>query len=130
MTIDRRDLLKVISSSAMAAAVGGVLPEEMLPQLTAVDQERQNAGLSGSLVQRAPERLLQSEPVVTLDAEGTATIAWETVIPAQGGTIYVATPVARHRACCSKAVRWPIVSSFLIRERARRSSLIAISLSR
>jgi hypothetical protein len=105
MTIDRRDLLKVISSSAMAVVVGGVLPEEMLPQLTAVDQERQNAGLSGSMVQRAPERLLQSEPVVTLDAEGTATIAWETVIPAQGGTIYVGVPNDEI------ALDWPIYNA-------------------
>src|SRR5438445_344809 len=105
MTIDRRDLLKVISSSAMAAAVGGVLPEEMLPQLTAVDQERQNAGLSGSLVQRAPERSRQWEPGVTMDAEGTATIAWETVIPAQGGTIYVGVPNDEI------ALDWPIYNA-------------------
>ena len=105
MTIDRRDLLKVISSSAMAAALSNVLMEESLPQTTAVDEERQHAGLSGSPIERAPERLLQSEPLVTLDAEGSATIAWETVIPTQGGTIYVGVPNDEI------ALDWPIYNA-------------------
>src|SRR5256712_13701153 len=105
MTIDRRDLLRVISSSAMAAALSNVLMEESLPQTTAVDEERQHAGLSGSPIERAPERLLQSEPLVTLDAEGSATIAWETVIPAQAGTIYVGVPNDEI------ALDWPIYNA-------------------
>ena len=92
MNIDRRDLLRVISSSAVATALTGVLPEGMLPQTGAVDRERQGRGLTGSPIERAPERLLQSEPMVTLDAEGAATIEWETVIPTQGGTVYVGVP--------------------------------------
>src|SRR5260370_2582739 len=105
MSIDRRRLLEVNSTSADAADLAGVLREEMMAQSSAVDQERQDAGLSGSLVQRAPERLLQSEPVVTLDAEGAVTIAWETVIPTQGGTIYVGVPNDEI------ALDWPIYNA-------------------
>ena len=105
MTIDRRSLLKVISSSAVATALAGVLPEEMLPQTTAVEQERQRTDPSRSPIERAPERLLQSEPVVTLNPEGEATIEWETVIPTQGGTIYVGVPNDEI------ALNWPIYNA-------------------
>jgi hypothetical protein len=105
MTIDRRDLLRVIRSSAVATALAGVLPEGMLPQTTAVDQERQGTERTASPIERAPERLLQSEPMVTLEAEGAATIAWETVIPTQGGTIYLGVPNDE------VALDWPIYSA-------------------
>lgn len=91
MTIDRRDLLKAISSSAAAATLAGVLPDEILPGTAAQDQEGQTQS-SASRIELAPERLLQGEPSVTLQAEGEATIAWETVRPTQGGTIYLGVP--------------------------------------
>lgn len=103
MTIDRRDLLKVIGSSAVATALTGALPENMLPQTTALDREQQHS--SRSAIERAPERLLQSEPVVTLSPEGEATIEWETVVPTQGGTIYVGVPNDEI------ALDWPIYNA-------------------
>src|ERR1700740_2294675 len=90
MTIDRRDLLKAIGSSAFASALAGALPEHRLSQNTVADQQRQH--VPGSPIERAPERLLQSEPVVTFTPEGEATIEWETVVSTQGGTIYVGVP--------------------------------------
>src|SRR5260370_6260666 len=106
MTIDRRDLLKVIGSSAVATAFASSLPEEMLPQTkAAAAQEPRSKDASRSPIERAPERLLQSEPVVTLNPDGEATIEWETVIPTQGGTIYIGVPNDEI------ALDWPIYSA-------------------
>ena len=108
MTIDRRDLLKAISSSAVATAFAGALPEVMLPQTTAPqtkELEGQQKQQSTSTIERAPERLLQSEPVVTLSPEGDATIEWETVVPTQGGTIYMGVPND------DIALDWPIYNA-------------------
>ena len=108
MTIDRRDLLKAISSSAVATAFAGALPEGMLPQTTAPqtkELEGQQKQQSTSTIERAPERLLQSEPVVTLSPEGDATIEWETVVPTQGGTIYMGVPND------DIALDWPIYNA-------------------
>ncbi len=104
MTIDRRDLLKIIGTSAVANAVAGVLPEEVLAQAGAADQEERAKRVPSS-IERAPERLLQSEPMVTLSPEGEATIEWETVIPTQGGTIYIGIPNDEI------ALDWPIYSA-------------------
>jgi hypothetical protein len=103
MTIDRRDLLKAIGSSAVASALAGALPEPGLSQSTVADQQRQH--VPGSPIERAPERLLQSEPVVTLSPEGDATIEWETVVSTQGGTIYVGVPNDEI------ALDWPIYNA-------------------
>jgi Calcineurin-like phosphoesterase len=103
MTIDRRDLLKAIGSSAVASALAGALPEPGLSQSTGADQQRQH--VPGSPIERAPERLLQSEPVVTLSPEGEATIEWETVVPTQGGTIYIGVPNDEI------ALDWPIYNA-------------------
>ena len=108
MSIDRRDLLKVFSTAAAGAALDGLLAEEMLPQATAPAAHDQ-AALARSApepgLERAPERLLQSEPQVGLDAAGSATIAWETVIPTQGGTIYIGVPNDEI------ALDWPIYNA-------------------
>jgi len=103
MTIDRRDLLKAIGSSAVASALAGALPEPVLSQSTGADQQRQH--VPGSPIERAPERLLQSDPVVTLSPEGDATIEWETVVPTQGGTIYIGVPNDEI------ALDWPIYNA-------------------
>lgn len=103
MSIDRRDLLKVFSTAAAGAALDGLLAEEMLPQPTAPREQAAPAQERG--LERAPERLLQSEPQVSLDAGGSATIAWETVIPTQGGTIYVGVPNGEI------ALDWPIYNA-------------------
>src|SRR5260370_32246049 len=105
MTIDRRDLLKVIGSSAVATAFASSLPEEMLPQAKAAAQEPRSKDASRSPIERAPERLLQSEPEVTLNPDGEAKIEWETVIPTQGGTIYIGVPNDEI------ALDWPIYSA-------------------
>src|ERR1700683_3748170 len=108
MSIDRRDLLKVFSTAAAGAALDGLLAEEMLPQATA-RPPREQATPAQSVpergLERAPERLLQSEPQVSLDAGGSATIAWETVIPTQGGTIYIGVPNDEI------ALDWPIYNA-------------------
>jgi hypothetical protein len=103
MTIDRRDLLKAIGSSAVASALAGALPEPGLSQSTGADQQRQR--VPGSPIERAPERLLQSDPVVTLSPEGDATIEWETVVPTQGGAIYIGVPNDEI------ALDWPIYNA-------------------
>ena len=105
MTIDRRDLLKLIGSGAVASALAGALPEDMLSQRTTQVQEGAAQAASGSPIERAPERLLQSEPVVTLSPEGEATIEWETVVPTQGGTIYIGVPNDEI------ALDWPIYNA-------------------
>lgn len=105
--IDRRDLLKLIGSSTVAGAFAGVLPEEALSQTRAAgqQQEQHSPDSSRSAMERAPERLLQSEPVITLNPEGEAKIEWETVIPTQGGTIYIGVPNDEI------ALDWPIYNA-------------------
>jgi hypothetical protein len=105
MTIHRRDVLKAIGSSAVASALAGALPDQGLSQNTGADQDRQHTQPSASRIERAPERLLQSEPVVTLSPEGEATIEWETVVPTQGGTIYIGVPNDEI------ALDWPIYNA-------------------
>ena len=105
MSIDRRDLLKALSTTTLAAALEGVWGEEALPQANAATQAGQRAEISKSPVERAPERLLQAEPVVTLEPGGEATIEWETVIPTQGGTLYVGLPNDE------VALDWPIYNA-------------------
>jgi len=105
MTIDRRGLLKLIGSSTVAGAFVGVLPEETRQQRTTQAQEPPSTAASKSAIERAPERLLQSEPVVTLSPEGEAKIEWETVIPTRGGTIYIGVPNDE------VALDWPIYNA-------------------
>ncbi len=108
MSIDRRDLLKVFGTTAAGAALDGLLAEEMLPQATAPaphDQATPAKSAPERGLERAPERLLQSEPQVSLDAGGSATIAWETVTPTQGGTIYIGVPNDE------VALDWPIYNA-------------------
>lgn len=105
MTIDRRDLLKIIGTSAVANAVAGVLPEELLAQARDANLHEQGAKNAAPAIERAPERVLQKEPTVTLNPEGEATIEWETVIPTQGGTIYIGLPNDEI------ALDWPIYSA-------------------
>jgi Calcineurin-like phosphoesterase len=105
MTIDRRDLLKAIGSSAVASALAGALPEQALSQNIGAGREAQHTQPYASRIERAPERLLQSEPVVTLSPEGEATIEWETVVPTQGGTIYLGLPND------DIALDWPIYNA-------------------
>jgi len=104
---DRRDLLRLIGSSTVAGALAGVLPAETLSQTRIVgqQQEKGSADSSRSTMERAPERLLQSEPVVTLNPEGEAKIEWETVIPTQGGSIYIGVPNDEI------ALDWPIYNA-------------------
>ena len=103
MTIDRRDLLKAMGSSAVASVLAGALPEPGPAQNTAADRQGQH--MPGSPIERAPERLLQSEPSVTLNAEGEATIEWETIVPTRGGTIYMGVPNDEI------ALDWPIYNA-------------------
>jgi hypothetical protein len=105
MTIDRRGLLKLIGSSTVAGAFIGVLPEETRQQRTTQAQEPPSPDASKSAIERAPERLLQSEPVATLSPEGEAKIEWETVIPTRGGTIYIGVPNDE------VALDWPIYNA-------------------
>jgi hypothetical protein len=107
MSIDRRGLLKVFGTAAAGAALDGLLAEEMLPQPTAVpsEQSAQAKPAPERALERAPERLLQSEPEVSLDPGGSATIAWETVVPTQGGTIYIGVPNDEI------ALDWPIYNA-------------------
>ena len=95
MKMDRRDVLKTLGSTTVAAAVAGMMPEVAWAQAVARPQDRQ----------RAPERLLQSEPVVSLNPEGEATLEWETVVPTQGATIYLGIPNDEI------SLDWPIYSS-------------------
>lgn len=104
MTIDRRDLLKLVGSSAAATALAGALPKESPSHAQTVSGALPSKDASGS-IERAPERLLQSEPMVTLNAEGEAKIEWETVVPAQGGTIYIGVPNDEI------ALDWPIYNA-------------------
>jgi hypothetical protein len=96
MKMDRRDLLKTLGSTTVAATLAGVLPEAAPAQATA-------AASAGR--QRAPERLLESETVVSLSAAGEATLEWETVVPTQGATIYLGIPNDEID------LDWPIYSS-------------------
>jgi 3',5'-cyclic AMP phosphodiesterase CpdA len=91
MSIDRRELLKVLGSTAAAATLEELFPEAALPQSGATAQSPEKPA-ARSPIERAPERLLQSEPGVMVNAEGMITVTWETVIPTQGGTIYLGVP--------------------------------------
>ena len=115
MAIDRRDLLKALSSTTVAAALDGVWAEGVLSQEKAAGQDGRRPEVSKSPVERAPERLLQSEPVVTLEPSGEATIECETVIPTQSGTLYLGLPNEEI------ALDWPIynASQPIREERAR-----------
>ncbi|HEY6305018.1 MAG TPA: metallophosphoesterase [Candidatus Angelobacter sp.] len=97
MKMDRRDLLKTLGSTTVAATLAGILPEVALAQAA--------AAAGGQERQRAPERILQSEPVLSLNAAGEATLEWETVVPTQGATIYLGIPNDEI------ALDWPIYSS-------------------
>jgi hypothetical protein len=105
--IERRDLLKLIGSSTLAGAFAGVLPEPALSQTAAAGQQQaqHSPDASASAMERAPERLLQAEPVVILTPEGEAKIEWETVVPTQGGTIYIGVPNDEI------ALDWPIYNA-------------------
>ncbi len=85
MKMDRRELLKTLGSTTVAATLAGILPEVTLAQAAAPARDRQ----------QAPERLLQSEPVLALSPEGEATLEWETVVPTQGAAIYLGIPNER-----------------------------------
>ena len=102
--IDRRDLLKALTTAAAAVTLDGIVAEETISQ-TAPASQSHGAESPGTSLDRAPERLLQAEPVVSLDPQGSATIAWETVIPTQGGTIYVGMPNDEI------ALDWPIYNA-------------------
>jgi hypothetical protein len=97
MKIDRRDLLKTLGSTTVAASLSGILPE-VAPAQTA-------APTSGK--QHAPERLLQSEPHLTLNSNGEATLEWETVVPTQGAILYLGIPNDE------VMLDWPIYNSSL-----------------
>jgi Calcineurin-like phosphoesterase len=97
MKMDRRDLLKTLGSTTVAATLAGILPEVALAQAA--------AAAGGQQRQQAPERILQSEPVLSLNAAGEATLDWETVVPTQGATIYLGIPNDEI------LLDWPIYSS-------------------
>jgi 3',5'-cyclic AMP phosphodiesterase CpdA len=105
--IERRDLLKLIGSSTLAGAFAGVLPQPAVSQTAAAGQQQaqHSPDASASAVERAPERLLQAEPVIILTSEGEAKIEWETVVPTQGGTIYIGVPNDEI------ALDWPIYNA-------------------
>jgi hypothetical protein len=99
MKMDRRDLLKTLGSTTVAATLKGFLPELAQAQAqTAATANREER-------QQAPERILQSEPVLSLVADGVATLEWETVVPTQGATIYLGIPNDEID------LDWPIYSS-------------------
>jgi 3',5'-cyclic AMP phosphodiesterase CpdA len=100
MKIHRRDVLKTLGTTTVAATVAGLLPEALCSQ-TAISQPPAAAAAR----EQAPERLLQSEPTVSLSAEGDATLEWETVVPTQGATIYLGIPNEEI------ALDWPIYSA-------------------
>jgi hypothetical protein len=82
MKMGRRDLLKTLGVTTVAATFGQTLPAVALAQATAQPTTKE----------QAPERLLQAEPAVSLNADGEATLEWETVVPTQGATIYLGLP--------------------------------------
>ena len=81
MKMRRRDVLKTLGSGTVAATLTQILPDFASSQVATATAKEQ-----------APERLLQSEPVLSLDSDGTATLEWETVVPTQGATVYVGLP--------------------------------------
>lgn len=108
MSIDRRGLLKVFSTAAAGAALDVLVAEGRLAAATTPAPGEQAAPATpapGKGPERAPERLLQSEPQVTPDSGGSAIISWETVIPTQGGTIYIGVPNDEI------ALDWPIYNA-------------------
>src|SRR5262249_26130305 len=77
----RRSILKVIIGTA-ASAVGSRLPAGEVQAQSAVSAHA--APLSFEAItrrERAPERLIESEPLVSIADDGKATIVWEPVIP-------------------------------------------------
>src|SRR5215472_14661698 len=99
MKIHRRDVLKTLGTTTVAATVAGLLPEALRSQTPASQTP------AGPASEQAPERLLQSEPTVSLNPQGEATLEWETVVPTQGATIYLGIPNDEI------ALDWPIYSS-------------------
>ena len=90
MPINRRGLLQAFGSAALAAAANAAAANAPLAQ--AVEG---HSGAAVPLVQlfiENPERLLDSEPTITISPEGDATIKWKTVVPTQGATIYLGLP--------------------------------------
>src|SRR5215470_391572 len=98
MKIHRRDVLKTLGTTTVAATVAGLLPEALRSQTPA-------SQTAGTATEQAPERLLQSEPTVSLNPAGEATLEWETVVPTQGATIYLGIPNDEI------ALDWPIYSA-------------------
>lgn len=104
MQIDRRDLLKVVfGSTAVATAIGAGAAEGDFPQ-TADVHNAAAVPVPQGLIEN-PERLLDSEPIVTISPEGDATIQWKTVVATQGATIYLGLPNEEIR------LDWPIYSA-------------------
>ena len=103
MQIDRRELLKGFRSSALATAVSAGVTDSAFAQTADVHNQAATPLLQGLI--ENPERLLDSEPVVTVSPEGDATINWKTVVPTQGATIYLGLPNDEI------ALDWPIYSA-------------------
>jgi Calcineurin-like phosphoesterase len=97
MKVHRRDLLKTLGSTTVAATLAQYLPE--------IAEAQAASPAPAPAREQAPERLLQAEPLLSLSAEGEATLEWETVVPTQGATIYLGLPNDEI------ALNWPIYSS-------------------
>lgn len=105
MKVRRRDILKTLGSGTVAATLAHVLPDVATAQTATASP--------ASALDRAPERLLQAEPVLALNTDGEATLEWETVVATQGATIYLGLPNDEI------ALNWPVYSaSQAVRETA------------
>jgi hypothetical protein len=86
--MNRRDAVKLLTGAA-ATALSTTLPG----RAQRVDPGKRPVIPAGQALQeQAPERLIASEPEITIDAEGNATLVWTTVVPTQGATVYLGVP--------------------------------------
>src|SRR5579872_403861 len=91
----RREALKLLAGATTAAVSSTARPVlgygQDLP--TPVDlNKRPPVPTVGALQENAPEQLLAAEPEIAINHEGEATIAWTTVVPTQGATVYLGLP--------------------------------------
>ena len=96
----RREVIQTIAATSSMIAIGAIIPgcrklfaRDANDQLVTASTNLKPVTYPNSPLQvNSGLRILANEPTVTITAEGIATIAWETIAPTQGGSIYIGIP--------------------------------------
>jgi hypothetical protein len=87
--MDRRNALKLLTGAA-TAALAPALPAQQHEPVDVHHLPQVPPGATS--IDTTHERLIAAEPELTLNPEGELTIAWKTVVPTQGATVYIGVP--------------------------------------